>query len=598
MTGEEVTRVKYDYSYPNKMSLKPGSDLHEHILNSMLQRANAGYGHLSKQFGKWQDVDMVMKVYMPADKTDKTGKREKSSEPVPIIYPYSLAIKETILAHLTKTLLVSPVIRYEGVGPEDVLGAMLLEKVVNHHIDRNKCILNLHTLLDDDLKYGFGAIAPTWNDGNALCNISPYHTLTDPNIPITNLQKAEFFGWCELGNYYSILRNEQSNYQYFNGKYVQHTNCAVVSYYNLAAIDNFVVYGDATGRPCVLLKMYMWIIPKEWKLGDNEYPELWYFELVNSAVVITAQRANLDCYPVVIGSTNFDGYTSFTPSKMESMLGMQRTLDWLINSHMKAVQQGVNNRFVVDPSLINMTDLHNGAPYIRTRKLHWGRGVTDGLKQLQIYDVTANHIGDSNYMVQAMQKLAGADEASMGSLRDKGPERLTSAEFSGTREGLQARLNRMVMVLGVQVIQELGKQFAFNTQAYMEDAAWVSLTGNYQNFLQKLFGGATHLRISPSDINVNIDVKAVPAYYGERSAGTLLELLKLLSGSQELSSRFDITKIVKYILSSAGVTNVDAFERANVQVASDEAIQKGVQDGNYVPVPDTNPTAGGSVETV
>ena len=578
MKTESFDRVKYPYSYPFRLNLQPGTTVHDSIVDNLRRRALAGYATVSSKHSKWKDIDLVMQTYMPQDDAERIVKDKDSRKPTSIVYPYSLAIKETLLAHVTKVLLMEPIVRYQGIGPEDTLGALLLERVVGLHIDRNNVMLNLHTLIDDDLKYGIGICAPEWRNGNAIENINPYRILPDANTPLTKLNKAAYFGWCERSNYYNVLTKEVRDQQYFNGKYVKHTVGASTGYYNFMD-DYSTLYADDIHLPTIHLKMYVQVIPNDWGLGPNEYPELWFFEVVNDAVLVTAQPANIDYFPIVVGSSNFDGYSQIPLSRVESLLGMQKTLDWLINSHIKAVRIGVNNRFVVDPSLINMQDLNEGAPYIRTRKLHWGRGVANGLQQLNVNDVTARHIVDSAQLVEAMQRTAGADETTMGTLRQKGPERLTSAEFQGTQEGLQARLDRIVRVLGTQVIKEVGRQFAINTQAYMEEPAWIELTGNHQAQLRKMFGGASHLKVSPADIRVDVDVKAFPAYYGDRNVSTMVDLLPLMMQNQELAKRFDIPKIVKFIMSGSGVRNIDDFERVDVQVQPDEQVMEGLQNG-------------------
>ena len=578
MYTDILRNVNYQYSYPFQLKLKPATELHDKIVSELRRRALAGFSTVTNNHAKWHDIDLVMQTYMPQDQDESDIINKDIRKPTSIVYPYSLAIKETLLAHITKILLMEPIIRYQGIGPEDTIGALLLERIVGLHIDRNNVMLNLHTLIDDDLKYGIGVCAPEWRKGNALENINPYNILPDPNTPLTKLGKAAYFGWCERSNYYNVLTRELRDQQYFNGKYVRHTVGGSVGYYNLT-LDN-IVYNDDVHMPTISLKMYVKIIPQDWGLGSSDYPELWFFEVINDSVLVTAQPANIDYFPVIVGSSNFDGYSQIPLSRVGSLLGMQKTLDWLINSHIKAVRIGVNNRFVVDPSLINMKDLYDGVPYIRTRKFHWGRGVANGLQQLNVNDVTARHIADSAYLVEAMQRTAGADETTMGTLRQKGPERLTSAEFQGTQEGLQARLDRIVRVLGTQVIRELGRQFAINTQSYMEEPMWIDLCGGYQAQLKKMFGGVSHLLVSPYDIRADIDVKAFPAYYGDRNVSTLVDLLPLMMQNQELTQRFDIPKIVKFIMSGSGVRNSEDFERIDVQVKPDEEVLEGVANGN------------------
>jgi hypothetical protein len=49
---------------------------------------------------------------------------------------------------------------------------------------------------------------------------------------------------------------------------------------------------------------------------------------------------------------------------------------------------------IVDPSLINMADLEDPKPgkLIRMRRAAWGRGVENAVKQLNVNDITRQHI--------------------------------------------------------------------------------------------------------------------------------------------------------------------------------------------------------------
>ena len=75
----------------------------------------------------------------------------------------------------------------------------------------------------------------------------------------------------------------------------------------------------------------------------------------------------------------------------------------------------------------------------------------------------------------------------------------------------------------------------------------------------------------------------------EGSAQTLLQLVQMAAGDQELRQVLDYTRIVKAIARRSGEKNVEDFIRkqqpeVNPQVVSDQEAEQQVQAGNLVPL--------------
>jgi len=102
--------------------------------------------------------------------------------------------------------------------------------------------------------------------------------------------------------------------------------------------------------------MYVNLIPKEWKLSENEYPEKWYFELASDDIIIACEQANHNhgMYPAAVASPEYDGYSITPIGRMEVLYGLQHTLDFLFNSHLANVKKAINDMLVVDPYLVNI----------------------------------------------------------------------------------------------------------------------------------------------------------------------------------------------------------------------------------------------------
>jgi len=617
-SNTSLQNIHHSYDYPDDLNLKPGSKLHEKIKTEILRRSSDSAGFLSDRFASWNKIDDTLVSYIDTDVDEEKVVYKDHRKPVSIVYPYSYAILETLLGYFISAFCQEPYFRYEGVSPEDIVGAILLEKIVDLHCNKSKILLNLHTMFRDSFTYGFGIVAPSWKktygkkivpvssgrslsrkfeeaiifEGNALTNIDPYKCLPDPNVSISNIQTGEYFGWVDSSNYLDILSEEQhSDGQIFNVKYLKSLNGRRTSIYN---VDNSqrnrnlraTMSATEPGSPYDVIYQYIKLIPKEWELGKSEYPEKWLFGLAADQVVIKAQPIGLGhgMFPIAVSAPDYDGYGISPVSRMETLYGLQHTLDWMFNVHVQSVRKVINNTLIVDPYLINVPDIENSADggVIRTRRPAWGRGVKDSVMQLGVTDVTRGHVADTAIIREAMDKIGATDSWTMGSLRSGGPERLTGKEFEGTQRGGFTRLERVAKIVGVQAMQDIGYMFAYHTQQFMNEEVYVNTTGRWQERLQLEYGDATHLKVTPYDLLIDYDMKvrdgSVP---GGNYSGMWENMFSLMSEHPELQEKFDLVRIFKHIARNNGAKNVDEFVR--IKKMPDEQVSQEVAQGNLKP---------------
>ena len=595
-----------DYKYPEGLNLRPGSELHERIKSEVLTRAQESAAVMSSRFSSWNDIDKSLTCYIPTDEAENKVKSEDVRKPVSIVFPYTYAIAETLISYLVSAFLQDPIFRYEGMGPDDVIGAILLEKVVEQHCIKNKVGLGLHTMLYDSVKYGLGIVGPSWKSsrmfsGNSLENIDPYLSLPDINVAVHEVQKGEYYGWINKTNYYDLLTAESNDPDMFNVRYLKALRGPRTSIYpsdnSMRNLKSGLTASEDNGTtfPVDRIFKYIKLIPKEWKLGTSEYPELWLFCLASDEIVIKARPAEFDhgMIPITTCAPDFDGYSAVPLSRLEILQGLQTTLDWLFNSHIANVRKAINDMIIVDPFLVNIKDLESPEPgkIIRTRRPAWGRGVKDAVQQLAISDITRGNIADSGWIVQWMQKISGADDSMMGSLRQGGPERLTGAEFKGTRTGAVSRLERVARVIGMQAMQDIGYFFASHCQQLMQDEVYVKVTGDWQDVLIKEYGIPERGRIAvaPRDIDINYDIivrdGSVP---GGNFSEAWIQLFGILGQNPELAQKFDIVRIFTHIARNLGAKNVNDFVRRggniNPIIQPDQQVAAQVQAGNLLPL--------------
>lgn len=643
----DFSHVNFDYEYPGGLDLKPGSELHNKIKTEILKRAVEASGVISNRFTAWNNIDRVLTTYVELDEKEKEVVSGDERKPVSIVFPYSDTILETLLGYLVAAFFEDPIFRYEGVSPEDTIGAILLEKIIDLQCYKSKVPLELHTMFRDGLSYGFGIVIPSWVrkyahktvkketgffsalkgmfintgfekelekdvmifEGNALTNVDPYLSLPDPSVPIHRVQDGEFFGWVDRTNYMDLLSEERDSDDLFNVKYLKSVHNKQTSIFGedksdreRKAFEGTTRYTQSGSQGQItriststtnvdVVNMYVKLIPREWKLGDGEYPEKWLFSLAADDVIIRAQPIDLDhnMFPVAVCAPDFDGYSTTPISRLEKLFGLQKIVDWLFNAHIANVRKAINDMIIFDPYLVNSNDLRNPKPgkLIRLRRPAWGRGVKDVVAQLDIKDITRQNIADTSWIVQWMDRIGGANEAAQGGLRGGGPERLTAAEFQGTQIGQFSRLERIAKLIGIQAMQDIGFMFASHTQQLMEQETFIKATGRWQEALiseygQRVMKDKGRMKVTPFDILVDYDIKvrdgSIP---GGNYSDVWVRMFEIFGKYPEIAQRFDVVRIFKHIARNAGAKNVDDFVR--FEVASDEDVANRVDQGSLVP---------------
>jgi hypothetical protein len=627
------TKDDYGYKYPNNLDLKPGSDLHQKLLGTLLQFARDSASVISRRHNAWNEIDKKLQAFIETSSEEHELKRIDPRKPISIVFPYTYAILETLVAYLVAAFTPEPIFRYEGVGPEDVAGATLMEKVITLHCAKTKVALNLHTFFRDASAYGLGVVTPQWIvrrgkrsvrnapfssrattesrvlfEGNGLENIDPYCYLPDPNVPLHNVQKGEYAGWLDTDNLMNLLSDEEVDGDLFNVQYLRRVSNKYTSIYgnansprqNRTGTYNGI-YPSTYSDPIDKLNMYVKLIPSIWGLGKGDYPEKWMFTVAADSVIIRAKQLNLnhDLFPIAVTVPDFDGYSPVSYSRMEILQGMQVAVDFLFNSHVTNVRKVINDLLVVDPYLINVADIANAEAggIIRTRRPAWGRGVENSFKQLAMSDITRNNVTDVTFLIEFMRQIAGTDNPMMGNLRAGGPDRLTAKEYQGTAAGAVNRLERVAKIVGIQAIQDIGYQFAMHTQQFMDEPTYVRTAGDWPEAVKASFAiEDNRVLVNPSDILVDYDLLirdgSIP---GGTYSDSWIQLFEIISKNPLLAQRFDVTRIFKHIATNLGAKNVDDFEvrgdaakqvppQVEMSAQPDEQVEAAVANGQLQPL--------------
>ena len=621
----------FNYEYPLGLDWTPGSKLHQDTLAKLIRYAQDSASNIQERYPSWREMDKKLQAYIAIDKKEKEVIEKDPRKPVSIVFPYTYAILETLVSYLVSAFTPEPIFRYEGVSPADTAGATLMEKVINLQCNKSKVILNLHTFFRDASAYGLGVVAPQWVvrrgkkvrsvrdgiydgegifretkkyrrtedvvlfEGNALENIDPYCYLPDPNVPIHDPQRGEFIGWMDSDAYVNLLCDEEVDGDLFNIRYLKDVSSKSTSIYGETSRsqtrrrDNWSRQFTNTAllEPIDLLNIMIKLIPKEWDLGDSNYPEKWLFMVGADKIICKAKPLDLnhDMFPIAVAAPEFDGYSPVAFSRLEILSGMQTVVDWMFNSHVTNVRKAINDLIIVDPYLLNLPDLENSEAggIIRLRRPAWGRGVDNAAKQLAVVDITRNNVADVGFVIDFMRQIAGTDNPMMGNMRAGGPERLTAKEYQGTAAGAINRLERIAKIVGVQAMQDIGYMFAMHLQQFMSEDVYVKTAGEWPDKILANFAVEDNrVKVSPFDILVDYDLiirdGSIP---GGAFSDSWIQLFQIISQNPFLLQKFDVTRLFKHIATNLGAKNVDDFQ---LSAQPDEQVAQAVQNGELQPL--------------
>jgi hypothetical protein len=628
-----------EYKYPkdanNKaMDLKPGSILHNKIIEEVNRRAQASYDVMKRRHPYWNAIDEKLTSYITLDEKETLIKANDVRKPVAVVVPYSYATLETLITYMVTAFLELPYFKYEGVGDEDVIGAALLEKIIEIHCNRFRVGLSLHTNFRDALAYGFGVGSPSWAEkwgwmrrpnpvdgtiakldsllyeGNELLNIDPYLYLPDPSVPIQDVQRGEFVGYIQRSNFMTLYEEEgMSGGDMFNVGYLKNADARSDILYKTDPSNREKKYGgggrdEATSdtNPIDITYMFMKIVPsdEEWKLGPERYPVKWLFGVAGDEIVVVAKPVNLDhdMFPICINAPEFDGYSLTPISKVEMTFGLQEVVDFLFTSHVTNVRKAVNDMFIVDPFLVNIADFENPAPgkLIRLRRSAWGRGVENVAKQLEVNDVTRTNISDATFVMDVMSRVTGAVDSLQGIMRHSS-ERRSATEARDTRMSAISRLAKMARITSLMFMHDVGYMFAKHTQQLMSTEMFVRTVGRYQEILQKEYGERALVNIKDILVDTDIEVGDGTINTGE-FIDTWKDLFQIMATQPWVGAQFDLVRVFKHIGRMAGARNIDDFEnkvKIKPVVTPDADVEDQLKAGNIVPIGGANAGNQGAV---
>ena len=604
---EKNFNKKYKHLYPEGVNLRPGTEDHDNLVEEVMLRAEESERFMSNRHTYWKEFDRTLNVFIPLDDEEERLAEGDIRYPVSIVVPESYATLETLLTYMMAAFSSGPLFQYNGVGPEDRLGCILLEQLIEMQMRRTKALLALHTQWRDAFTYGFGVVSAVWKvemgkrsvvqetgfqiggewipngvekvlidamlyEGGELHNIDPYKYLPDPNVPVYQPDRGEYVGWVAHENYIGKLREEGSpGSSVFNMRYLEDVDGQSHIYMRDASgrdanidVGTHEDWQSNMTRPMDTVYMYIDLIPKEFGLGKSEEPQKWLIAVTGDKVITQAHPLSLthNHFPIGVAAPNFAGHDAMPISVMQVMSGLQKGINYEYNTHLHAIAKALHNLFIVDPKTVNMRDIKSGSMFIRTRKPVWGRPVKEGIQQLQVTDMTRNNIQDMMITRELSRNATGAVDALQG-LQRTGGERVTKAEFMNTRSSALSRLQKTARVISMQSMATLGEILTYQTQQFMSTHAYAKTVGRWEEVLRNEYGiQDPSIKVSPFDLDIAFDVEISDGTIkGDEYLEDWKELYQMILQNPETAQQIDTTRVFLHIARMAGADDVQDFMR-------------------------------------
>jgi hypothetical protein len=456
------------------LNIRLDSDRHRKILSALRDRHKISKTEMEKLHEKWMRAEEKFLAFLPEKDVDfaKRIKREAGApQYTTIVLPYTYAMLMTAHTYWTTVFLSrTPVHQYTGRHGESQQQIQALEALIDYQVMQGKMLVPYYIWLLDVGKYGIGITGTYWDEevafisnikkepelifgviptgrmkkirrperipgysGNKIFNVRPYNFFPDPRVPLHRFQDGEFCGvYAELG-WNTILRraaqgfyiednvNELRNRTRRSADVDQGSAELAVPDIDEHSLDTIQeqVGKKKRLRDANFFGLYEYVvelIPSEWELGRGDMPEKWVFTVDSDFSILIGARpqgAIHNRFPYDVLEFEPEGY-GFTNRSLQAVLDpVQRTMDWLVNSHFYSVRKALNFRVIADPSRVVMKDLLHADSHgtvVRLKEGAYGTDIRTVVQELAFNDVTQTHLRDIEARHLFGQRISGIND--------------------------------------------------------------------------------------------------------------------------------------------------------------------------------------------
>jgi len=587
----------------------PGK-FHDELLRHVKDLVSLSRSEMEKNYDKWDMYDSMWRGQKGRDTQDVKAAERK--EPEKLCIPITYSQIETFVAFCNQVYTQRPTFfELSGSGTEDIQAAKVAESVLEHNLSYNNFKGDkLQQFLRNIGRFGVGILKHSWDQktkkvekqvpmemqvapgmpapinppmmsqlveevcyqGNVITVVSPYRFFPDPRVPITRFQEGEFCASEEDYGRHQLKRLQKKgiiagleHIKPFKTELL--TDSKRRFQFNMDTVGVPGVNSGATQNFYTITEVEVELIPSEWDiegtpLGISDDPEKYVVWYANDNRLIRIEPKNYlhDEFNYDVSQFCNDNLQYINGGLGEILAQLQDVQNWLINSHITSVRKVISNMLVVDPKGIELKDIEARNPILRLKPSAQGSGVDRWIKQLNVQDVTQNHIADAGVMANFGKETTGITENLLGQFASG---RRSATEARNVSSNAAARLLLTAVSIWGTALLPLGRKLLSNCRDGMDVPQLIKTLGA-SNVQSNQFGVQQFLTADKTQLVGNYDFLmfdgTLPSQRGA-VAQVLQELLAVMMGRPESAFLFqlDPTAILLEMLHLRGIRNVDQF---------------------------------------
>ena len=627
--------------------LDPDSQLHSKTLGRLRLMRDRGREASETRFDDMDRTREHLNLYVDLSRGARNADKSIGSDKeMPwgraVVVPVTHAIMHAFLVQLMSIFgSRDPIMPVRGRGPEDIVRAQLVDAMMAYDCQRMAAFQSLYTFLQDSL-ISHGVMYDYWDteigvkidyepiiedptiqsmldqafgpdarkkvrsqglitEGNKWRPIDPYRFLPDPRVPVWDIQNMDFVGHDFDISYTDLIARQGDTGPYFNIDKLQVGQSSKTSSKSEAGIDQGISNPSLGGFDKGFYEcthMQVKIIPKDWGLGSEEFPVKWYFTWADDSIIIRAHPCEYDHqqFTYSVAQSEHDFHSTFAPGMMEQIDGLQRFMNWSLNSHVQNVSRFLNDAFVYHPSWVESEDIFEPGPARHIRLTDEGKeAILDGrvpasslFFQLPVQDVTGpTHMGNMNMFMTLAEKATGVNGPSQGTPL---PTKRTATEISTIMAAASQRVSVIARLIDAMAISPLAARSISNRVQLTSMEQFFRLTGDMSKELQ----GMDSIWLSRDMIQGQYDYIPNSGIHSPdpvKMAELYFNMIQVYGQNPSLLEPSpsglvpDIHKMARDGFKNAGAKNIDAYFMQmppQMTVMPDEEVQQQAQAGNLV----------------
>lgn len=594
---------------------------------------------MSSRWEQWRKAERSYRLYVNPDELQ--GPQESVTDNAELLYTYPSSIVVPLSYSMVQTLVSFWVTLFTNSKPYLQVGyrdtqskgaAKAQELLLTYQLDFNGFVPLLYNWFLDACRYGQGIISNGWEvrqkmqtvrgkqilpgpmgpieipvverrpvleyEGNVPENVDPFNWRPDHRWSIGKFQRGTFCGE-EMWRSHMELRQRQQQDIYQN---VEHITRYTQDYFkeNQSDRDRIMqanryfglTYNDPNDGMVMVEQLQMDIIPADYGFSGSQDVERWLFTVANRSVVLRIDPFEYDhgdfTYAAIESSP--DIHALLNPGVMEIMEPIHQHITWFTNTMIENARKSLNDRLVVDPSIVNMDDLLNpsAGKAIRIAREYWGfpNVVNNAVKQLQITDVAKQNMEHVGFLISLLEKINAANETLQGQVTQ---EEKTATEISSASQMGSARLRTLAKMFSSQGLVPLARQMVQNNMQFLSERQYLSIVGDLEMALSGMPGaiGGQGVEIGPEDIQ---GLFAFPVSDASmpldpvRFARTWVQILQLSASHPMLQMQVNHLALWAEMVKAMGIPDPSRLLMPQqMGVMPDQMVQQQVQQGNLVP---------------